>query len=83
MFNPQRGDPALASLRADMARTITVPTLALCCAQDMRAELMVAQEPYFSGGYQYREVPKAGHFLHREQPAAVNRLLLDWLGAAN
>jgi pimeloyl-ACP methyl ester carboxylesterase len=83
MFNPQRADPALASLRADMGRTIAVPTLALCGAQDLRAELMVAQEPYFSGGYQYREVPKAGHFLHREQPAAVNRLLLDWLGAAN
>ena len=83
MFNPQGADPALASLRADMGRTITVPTLALCGAQDLRAELMVAQEPYFSGRYQYREVPKAGHFLHREQPAAVNRLLLDWLDAAN
>jgi pimeloyl-ACP methyl ester carboxylesterase len=82
MFNPQRADPALASLRADMARTITVPTLALCGAQDLRAELMVAQEAYFSGGYAYREVPNAGHFLHREQPAAVNRLLLDWLGEA-
>jgi len=82
MFNPQRADPALASLRADMGRTITVPTLALCGAQDLRAELMVAQEPYFSGGYAYQEIPHAGHFLHREQPAAVNRLLLDWLGAA-
>jgi len=82
MFNPQRADPALASLRADMGRTITVPTLALCGAQDLRAELMVAQEAYFSGGYAYQEVPNAGHFLHREQPASVNRLLLDWLGAA-
>jgi pimeloyl-ACP methyl ester carboxylesterase len=66
-----------------MGRTIAVPTLALCGAQDLRAELMVAQGPYFSGGYAYREVPKSGHFLHREQPTAVNRLLLDWLGAAN
>jgi pimeloyl-ACP methyl ester carboxylesterase len=43
---------------------------------------MVAQDAYFSGGYAYREVPNAGHFLHREQPAAVNRLLLDWFAIA-
>jgi pimeloyl-ACP methyl ester carboxylesterase len=24
-------------------------------------------------------VDGAGHFLHREQPQAVNRLVLDWL----
>ena len=79
MFDPARGDPALGALRAEMARPITVPTLALCGAQDLRAELMRQQEPYFTGGYTYQEVPGAGHFLHREQPAAVNQLLLDWL----
>lgn len=79
MFDPARADPALADLRADMARTITVPTLALCGAQDLRAELMTDQGRYFSGPYQYQEVDGAGHFLHSEQPQAVNRLLLDWL----
>ena len=79
MFDPQRADPALAALRADMARPIAVPTLALCGAQDLRAELMTDQGRYFSGRYEYQEVDGAGHFLHREQPQAVNRLVLDWL----
>ena len=79
MFDPARGDPALGALRAQMARPITVPTLALCGAQDLRAELMRGQDTYFTGGYTYLEVPGAGHFLHREQPAAVNQLMLDWL----
>jgi pimeloyl-ACP methyl ester carboxylesterase len=79
MFDPQRADPALAALRADMARPIAVPTLALCGAQDLRAELMTDQARYFSGRYEYQEVDGAGHFLHREQPQAVNRWVLDWL----
>jgi pimeloyl-ACP methyl ester carboxylesterase len=79
MFDPQRADPALAALRADMARPIAVTTLALCGAQDLRAELMTDQARYFSGEYAYQEVDGAGHFLHREQPQAVNRLVLDWL----
>ena len=79
MFIPEHADPQWAALRADMGRTITVPTLALCGAQDLRAELMRAQDAYFGGEYQSTEVPAAGHFLHREQPARVNRLLLDWL----
>ena len=31
---------------------------------------LAASAPWVSG---------PGHFLHREQPAAVNQLLLDWL----
>ena len=79
MFDPQRADPTLGALRADMARPIAVPTLALCGAQDLRAELMTDQARYFSGEYAYQEVDGAGHFLHREQPEAVNRWVLDWL----
>ncbi len=80
IFDPAKADPALGALRTQMARPITVPTLALCGAQDLRAELMRDQDAYFTGGYSYQEVPGAGHFLHREQPAAVNQLLLGWLG---
>ena len=25
------------------------------------------------------QIPNAGHFLHQEQPDAVNQLLIDWL----
>lgn len=83
MLDPARADPhpALAELRTCIARNITVPTLALCGADDLRAELMRDQGAHFSGEYRYAEVPKAGHFLHREQPEAVTHQVLDWLGA--
>ena len=79
MFDPAKADPSLHALRAAMQHTITVPTLALCGADDMRAELIREQAACFGGPYEYREVPNAGHFLQREQSAAVNALLLDWL----
>jgi pimeloyl-ACP methyl ester carboxylesterase len=79
MFDPAKADPALHALRAAMQHTITVPTLAVCGAEDMRAELMREQATCFGGPYEYREVQDAGHFLQREQSAAVNALLVDWL----
>jgi len=66
-------------LRESLKNRITVPTLALCGADDMRAELMREQADCFDGTYEYREVPQAGHFLQREQSAAVNAVLLAWL----
>jgi pimeloyl-ACP methyl ester carboxylesterase len=79
MFNSGPADPALLGLQEAMQRLITVPTLALCGADDLRAELMREQAPFFAGPYTYKEVPRAGHFLHREQSSVVNSLLLAWL----
>lgn len=81
VFDPLKADPRHAALRALMDRPIAVPTLALCGSDDLRAELMTAQSRYFSGEYHFELVPGAGHFLHREKPAEVNRLVLDWLGS--
>ena len=81
MLDPGKGDPALHQTRVLMDRPISVPTLALCGGDDLRADLMTNQAQYFSGEYDYQEVPGAGHFLHREKPAEVTRLVLDWLGA--
>ena len=80
MFDTQKMNPSLEGLRRAMERKITVPTLALCGADDLRAELMTDQAQYFSGEYCFDLVTGAGHFLHREQPAQVTRLVLDWLG---
>jgi len=79
MFDEDLMNPSLHALRSTLSNTISIPTLALCGAEDMRAELMREQGDCFSGFYEYREVADAGHFLQREQSDAVNQLLLDWL----
>lgn len=82
MLDPAKADPALGAVRERMERPIHVPTLALCGSDDLREELMNDQDQYFTGEYAYRSVAGAGHFLHRERPAEVTRLILDWLGPA-
>src|SRR5205085_1624998 len=81
MFDPKKSDPALEGVRRAAERPIPVPTLALCGAEDMRPETMSDQGRHFTGPYRFELVPGAGHFLHRERPAEVNRLMLEWLRA--
>jgi pimeloyl-ACP methyl ester carboxylesterase len=82
MFDPARADPRLDDVRARLVDRITVPTLALCGGDDLRADLMREQSEHFQGPYRSEEVPGAAHFLHREKPEDVNGRLLEWLEAS-
>ncbi|NCV85109.1 MAG: alpha/beta hydrolase [Oxalobacteraceae bacterium] len=81
MFDPEVANPSLSTLRNSLSNSISVPTLALCGADDLRAELMREQADCFVGEYHYIEVLEAGHFLHREQSDQVNKILINWLGS--
>jgi len=82
LLSNKRQDPALAEVRAAMEQPITVPTRALCGAQDMRRHMLAAQRDLFTGPYEWDTVEDAGHFLHREQPEAINREIRTWLAQA-
>ncbi len=66
-----------------LAYQVPVATLALsgledrCINTQVFAKMMLPQD--FPGGLEVAQVPEAGHFLHQEQPDAVNKLLLNWL----
>ena len=79
MFDNDPADQALSKIHTRLSDSIKIPTLALCGADDMRAELMREQANFFDGEYEYLEIPKAGHFLHREQSDRVNDILIQWL----
>lgn len=62
---------------------VPVPTLVLHGDRDgcidpavFRQSLLPAD---FPGGFEISTLENCGHFLHREQPGQINRLLLDWL----
>lgn len=80
MLRESMGDPALEEVRQRLGDPIAVPTRVLCGSRDMRAEMLPRQGDLFASAYEWNLVEGAGHFLHREQPAEVNRLILDWLG---
>ena len=80
MLRESMGDPALEEVRQRLGDPIAVPTRVLCGSRDMRGEMLPRQGDLFASAYEWNLVEGAGHFLHREQPAEVNRLILDWLG---
>lgn len=81
-LNPERQDPALASLQARIGREpIQVPTLNIHGALDgcIGVEFSQNIEAFFPAGLINCVIDNGGHFLHQEQPDQVNRLILDFL----
>ena len=76
---------ALLAGADDAHYPVPVPTLALsgerdgCIASDVFERLTVASD--YPEGMRFHRIAEAGHFLHQEQPRAVNSLLIDWLNA--
>ncbi|MBI1775230.1 MAG: alpha/beta hydrolase [Proteobacteria bacterium] len=81
------GDPALEAIERSLAAQppITVPTIVLHGAADgvTPPEGSEADARHFSGPYQRRVVPAAGHFFPREAPEAVVEAVLELTGTAS
>ena len=77
------GNPALAAVGAAASGPMNVPTLYLhgidcgCMGVESANEELLA--PNFPAGLELHLIPDAGHFLHRDQPDAVNALIMDFL----
>ena len=79
-LNPALQDPALAEIqnRISMA-PVDVPSVIIYGAADgcMSADLLEGMEALFPRGLRKVVLPEAGHFVHREKPDEVNRILIE------
>jgi len=64
-----------------VTKNISVPTMVVYGAEDPAQVLSENESEFFSGEYRRELVPGAAHFVQREQPDALNALLLEWLSA--
>jgi pimeloyl-ACP methyl ester carboxylesterase len=80
-FGLAPGDPSLDAIEEQLAAQppITVPTIVLhgACDGISPPENSVGHARFFTGPYQRRVVPVAGHFLPQEAPAAVIEALSE------
>lgn len=87
MTSGERGQLAASTRlgdRTDAYRAITRPLLAIGFADDLMIPAYLSREvaeTVPSG--RYAEVPDAGHFGYLEQPAVVNRLVLEFLSGTD
>ncbi|MET8213087.1 alpha/beta hydrolase [Streptomyces sp. NPDC005373] len=80
LFTPPANEAAQA-LEARASGAITVPSLYLHGADDncMSVELSDGMDAVFKNGFERVVVPRAGHFLHLEQPKPVADHILSFL----
>ena len=77
------GDPAVEEVERRLAArpNIAVPTIALCGEADgvIPAEESVSHARFFTGPYERRVIPRAGHMVQFERPREFDRAVLDFL----
>jgi pimeloyl-ACP methyl ester carboxylesterase len=81
-LNPALQAPELAEVQQRLAmEPVLVPTLTFHGANDgcVGVGLTSGMEAYFPRGLRLEIVPRAGHFVHQEQPDLVNATLLDFI----
>lgn len=66
-------------LFARILQPTSVPMLAIWGKHDPVREAATGERKFFQGEYRREVIDGAGHFVHREQPAKFNALLLSWL----
>lgn len=81
MFNPPTMQNDLQAIKNQLGQPISTPTLYLHGAQDgcIGADVSQGMEKRFTTPLRKTIIPNAGHFVHQEQPAEVNRIILDFL----
>ena len=83
-FHPANRDPKLQPLQERVSSAPTaVPTLALHGTRDRpgRLEAFERMDDLFVKGLEKVVIPGAGHFVHVERPADVNRRIVEFLKA--
>jgi pimeloyl-ACP methyl ester carboxylesterase len=78
-FGNSPADPALAGLNDAMNKPIAIPTLTILGDEDPGKVAGKLQAPLFTGPMEVSYVDGTGHFLHREKPNDVSKLIVDWL----
>lgn len=84
VIGPALADPAtLEAVAGAMSLPLEVPAMVLHGADDgcIDVGLVEPMRQHFPRGLRVEIVPGAGHFVHRERPDVVNRLLLDFLAS--
>jgi pimeloyl-ACP methyl ester carboxylesterase len=87
LLDPARHDPRLAEVEAAGGGWVPVPTLYLHGGSDgcIATEVLSSEEEMkalFPGGLELEVLPGLGHFLHLEDPAVVNRRIVEFLTRA-
>ncbi len=79
-FNPENSSPELAHIREHLNDSIDVPTLYIHGAQDgcIGVETTEGMERYFTKKVE-RRILNGGHFIHQEEPEAVNNIIEEFL----